>query len=289
MAVPWIPLLTIASQFLGPMLGNRTQEATQQNSSTTSLGGSTTQQAISSTGTQNTNQTQNSTDATTGESEQVVNRLDATTLGSLTQGVQKLLQDAGSGSAAIKAELDAITGAPSSFDSSKFVKGIMDSARSENDMALEAGSNRIQARTGVNTGTNSAAALLDAKLKRQGAASLAGIEANANATAEGIVRDNQTSRSGAITNLASGASNELSTMLTSLLNATQTSKDATKQQTVGNTTGSTATTTSEQQNQKQEGVTTQKQDTVATGTGSSVNNDWQTALAGIGKLFQTTF
>ncbi len=289
MAVPWVPLLTLASSFLGPLFGNQTKESTQQNSTTNTLGGSTSTQALDSTGTQNVQQQQNSNDVTQGESEQVVNRLDSTTMQSLTTGVQKLLQDAGMGSSAIKAELDAITGNRSDFDPKAFVSGIMQSARAENDMAMEAGSNRIQGRTGVNTGTNSAAALLDAKLKRQGVANLAGIEANAVAQGEQIAADGVTSRAGAVTNLASGASNELSTMLTSLLNAGQTSKDVTKQVATGVTSGTTNQQTVESQKQKQDSISTQKQDTIATGTGASSQHDWSKMFEGIGGILSAKF
>lgn len=281
MALPWIPLLTLGSQLLGGFLGNQTSETTQQNSTTTGVTGQTS--SLQSGTTQSQTSSGTSTGSETGAG--TVTRLDDATKSQLTDAVRGLLSDAGKGSTALQAELDRLSGTSSTFDPDAFVSGLMQSATARTNADLESGIGALGSRAGVNSGSNSAVALLESRLKSDAVANLAGIESNARGQAEQIRSANEANRAGAITSLAGGASAELSNLLSSLLQAGE------QQTTTATSTGteSSTSTAKEDTKQTQNQAGTTQQTTVATGTGKTQENDWASLLGNLGKVFSTTF
>lgn len=283
MAIPWIPLLAAGAQLLGGALGTSSQQQESQSgssiidgtSSQSSLGSTTTNQ------TQNSTQTQTSNDVATGTTSEEVSRLDEATRGQLTAAVQNLLKTAGSSTDAVKAQIESIGTPGSKFDPDAYVAGMMKSATANASSDFGSGVNGIRSRIGANSGTNSAAALLEKRLQDSTTANLAGIESQARGQAAQLQQQDITSRAGALTTLASSQQNELSALLTQLLNAGQVSKGASKTENVGTTAGTTQSTGTESSTSQQDtkNITSQTTNSSSSGSANGREQDWSKVLS----------
>lgn len=312
MAIPWIPILTTGASLLGSLLGNNDRTNQTENSTTTGTTAGTSKTAMNATTTQNQTQTQNSnqssSQASTQDTQQVsteqqagnISRLDSNTLDMLTQRVQQGLGGS-SGLDSIRRRLAEIDGSAPAFDSKAYVDSIMMGARSDVAGQVESATGNVQGRVGATGKSNSAAALLEAKIKNQAAGTLAGIQGDAMGKAAELSRVEQESRTGQITNLAAQTENGSQALLNALLQAreTQTTQGSAtqNQQTVGNqtgtTTGQTSTTaqSSENVSQNQTQVTAETQ---ASKTQGSVNQNsssinWGDMFTNLGKILSTSF
>lgn len=302
------PLLTLGSTFLGSLFGKNDNTTTVDNKN------STTQSVADSTagGTSSTSQTgttsQNTTASTTGntatntnesQNQDVsgnVSRLDDTTKNLLTGKVQSLLGSIDSSSSAIDSAIQKMQGG-TSFDAEAFVSGIAKQAQANATGQLEADTSKMLNHVGADSDTNSAAALLKARLLSDSASNVAGITSQAQLTAAQITGQNADT----LTKLTTAKSADTNQLLGNLLNAGQTEKQLTS----GVTSGATGTTTGTQANtavagtsaDKQSTVTAQKQTqnqtdvTSETAQENKANNtqDWTSFFSGIGKMLNPTF
>lgn len=309
--IPWIPILSTGASLLGSLFGNQKNQSQSENSNT--LGTSTVlgQTKLNSSTTQNTNQQQTSSQQsgqssteqvnTTQQQTGVTNRLDSETLGSLTDAVRQALSGkaVGAGGQAAAARLSEVQNTGAEFDADAYVRGIMEQTSSRLNSDLESGGNKIKSTVGARGGTNSAAALLEAKLNQQGAAELAGVNSQAVATAAEIKRQEQESKTGQITNLAAQTDSQIGNILGALLQATETQSQTavgsqgTVGSTAGTTTGSTSTTgsttetTSQTQDQKQ--ATNSAESTIGSIKANSGSTNWSDFFTSIGKIFSSGF
>ena len=306
---PWASLLSIGANLLGGLFGNQTSQTATQNQNTNTIG--TQGQKSDTTGTSATTQTQ--TGSTTQKNDQAsttdtdqnqsgtqtqnTSRLDSTTLATLTQQVQSLLGSAGAGKKAVDAQLGNVSSTANAFDPKAYVKGIMAAATSNANDTLDSGVNALKSNIGAGGDTNSAAALLENKLRNSTNASLAGVKSQATADASSI----QSSQSSQISSLGTASDASLNSLITSLLNAKETqsgvstsgTKGVTTGTTVGSTTGTTADTTkanttqSQQQNTAATSAQTIKD--VTNQSGDKNNQDWTSIFSNIGKMFGSSF
>lgn len=169
----------------GTQTQNQTQTGTNTTSGTTSTNSSTTG-SQSSTGTQSnaTSGTSSTTGTTTGTSTQTTSQFDQGTLSGLTGAVQDLLGSVMGNRGTVD------TSALSGFNPGDFVSGGMANAKAIAQASLDDNINQLISGVGGTPGTNSATALLANKLRNDTSASLAGTEANLNAQAQEIVRQN---------------------------------------------------------------------------------------------------
>lgn len=285
------PLMSIGSSLLGNFLGNTENSSTSGTSSsgattlskdksTTNLSGTSTNKVAETTGTtasgtQTTNQTGN------------VQRLDATTQNLLTQQVRDLLAGAGTGSDAINQRIAEL--GQSDFDTTGFVKGIMDAATSAANSELESGLNQITSASGGSVGNNSASALLANKLRIQQQNALAGVKSEAEARAAEI----QGNRSAELAGLNQSSMSSLSALLQPLLAASEVSSAAgtVKDTQAQNTTTNTNQTQTQQQKQTTKQAQQQQvaQTTTAQETTNKKKSNWEDTFSKLSKGFTASF
>lgn len=353
MVFPWIPLITAGLGIVGNIMGKKTDttQTTAQTqvgnilssglTSNNSTASGTTNQNTTSTGTTTQSQTDNSSGRTTGnqvtsqtgeqgtqqsgESTGVrtgeVSRLDDATRDLLTTQVQDLLSSSSGTKSALMQQLSEVSAMDPNFDTDSFIKGIMDQASSVVASDLESGTGGLESRIGAGESSNSAAALLSAKLRGAAAANLSGIKAQATAQAADIASrtaESKTTQLGQITGQLQQGTN---TLLNSLLSASQTesstesgtttSAGTTKSTTAGQTSESgtqTGTNTSTSRGattgseviagastgtQRDNSITSQTQNTTDStnqtlGQGTK-EVDWTTLFKGLSGIFSTQF
>jgi hypothetical protein len=204
--------------------------------------------ASTDTGTGTSNQTASQKQDTSQSG--TVSRLDDTTKNLLTAKVQGLL-GAGGTAQLLTNQATAVAGpGATTFDPEAFVSGIMQQATAQAKDSIGSDLAKISDRTGSNASGNSAAALLKAKVEGGAAANLAGIRANATATAADIVKSKQESTTSQLATLASAQDQGLNSLVGNLLQAGQTEIASTVGNTVGTTVGSTTDTRAGTQSQK---------------------------------------
>jgi hypothetical protein len=309
------PLINLGSLFFGSLFGKQTNQ-TQSTSSKESTAGS---QSAASGGTsstvQDTTQTQNtqstSAGTTSGEQQQNqtsnttggVSRLDESTKDLLTQQLQSMLSTASAGSTATGNRLTELSSpnAGGNFDPDAFVTGIMQQATAQQKSSMESDLAKIGDTTGAGADTNSAAALLKARVNSDAVANLAGVKASATSTAEQIRQAGQQSLTQQISNLASSKIGDINTLLGNLLNAGQTETSATgtaitgsnttqQNSTTGTNTKSTSDTTEKsQQAQTQTGTSAQNSTTKGTATAAKTEQDWTKFFDGLSGMFNAQF
>jgi len=310
--IPWIPILTTGASLLGSLFGKNENTNQSENSESTGTTAGTSKTQMNATTTQNQVQTQNSNQAsnqasvqdiqqqTTEQQAGNISRLDSNTLDMLTQAVQSGLGDQ-SGLESVRKRLAEINGQSPAFDSAGYVNSIMQSARSDVAGQVESATGNVRGRVGATGKSNSAAALLEAKIKNQGAATLAGVQGDAMAKAAELSRVEQESRTGQITNLAgqtdAGSANLLNALLQARETQSTTGSATSNQQQVGNQTGtttgqtSTNTQTNENVNQNQTQVTAETQASKTVGNIKQGTNsmDWGSMFTNLGKILSTSF
>lgn len=287
-----IPLIAIGSQFLGSLFGSN---QTQKENSTTVTTGSSLQNATSSqsqttsqSGSQNSDSTSNqsSTQQQNGTQVGQTNRLDAGTKSLLTQKVQELMGSIGGGTNQALSELKT-----NEFNPTAFVDGIMKSATAQAQGDFESNANKIKMNTGAAADTNSAAALLENKIRGDMTSNLAGIRA----TAEGKAAEITQNRAQALTSIGAAQGQDFNTLLTSLLNSGEQTTQQSAQSVNGSTSGNTSTdTTSSALTQadttgSQKTATNQAQTEIAAGVTKKNSQDWTNLFQTIGKAFGATF
>lgn len=231
---------------------NRNESGTQTGTeSTNSTQTSNNQTNSSTTGSQTSaqQQTNASQQASTQQGTQATDNISrlfgAETFESLDASVRDLLTQATSGAA----------GPIDQFDEAGFVSGVVADANARNNDVLDGQLGSLFSSTGGNASTNTMAALLGNRLANNNAANIAGIQSNAQATAEGITRDN------AVANRSIQAQDDnLLTQLTGLLRGgvtTETGQAVTSQAgtQTGSETGSTTGTQSSAQQTASESQT----------------------------------
>lgn len=296
MAVPWIPLLTLGASLLGGLAGKTDTQSQNQNSTGSQTGIGTVNNAAETKSTSNVTQSQQSNQQSNQTSSETqtgtVTRLDSDTLSLLTDTVRAALAGT-NGQSAVTDRIEEISGGGSLFDGDKYVQGVMNQATSRMNRDIESGGNQIASRAGASSRTNSATALLRAKLNQEGASELAGIRAEAERTAAELKRADQESRTSQIGSLSNQQNTALSNMLNSLLGANEQSQQSgtgvTGGTTVGTTTGTTKTVDEQSQLQVQNTLTTAIANEIAKATGKTQSNDWGSLFSSIGGMFKTTF
>lgn len=297
-----LPLIGIGSQFLGSFFGKTDTEKQNTNSVSNTTGAQNSTSSQDSTtitnGSQNTNSqsSQDTTQNSTGNQIGNVSRLDSTTQGLLTDKVRQLLASAGGGNAAVDQQLSALNQpGGQAFDADQFVTGIMAQATATAGQNFDSNMGKVKARTGAAADTNSAAALLENKLRNETAANLAGVRSSATATAADINRSQQESKTNQVTQLAGTQAGGLQALIGSLLNAGEQSTVNTNNNTTGQTSGTTNSQSTQQQTQQQNTDATQKTASTqvdtskSSGQGSTNSQDWTKMFENIGKMFGATF
>lgn len=312
MAIPWIPILTTGASLLGGLLGKNENTNQSQNTQTAGTSAGTSKSVMDATTTQNQVQTQNSNQASTQASTQdtqavsteqqagAVTRLDSTTLDKLTQAVQGGLTGDNSLDI-IRRRMAEIDGSAPAFDQKAYIDSIMLGARSDVGQQVESATSNVRGRVGATGRSNSAAALLEAKIKNQGAATLAGIQGDAQGKAAELARAEGESKTGQITNLAAqteaGSANLLNALLQAREEQTTVGSATNNQQTTGSqagtTTGTTQTNTTgtevAKQTQQQVTAETQASKTQGTTKQNSNSQDWGSLFTNLGKILSTSF
>lgn len=312
MSIPWIPILSAGAGLLGSLFGDNKNTNQSENSATSTTEAQTNKTSLDATTTQNTTQTQQSNQASNQASTQDVNgltteqqtgaltRLDATTLDLLTQAVQKGL-GSDNDLQVLRQRMSELSGNTPAFDSEGYINSIMSSARNDVAGQVESATGSVQGRVGANGRSNSAAALLEAKIKNQGAATLAGIQGDAQAKAEELSRARQESTTGQITNLAAqtdaGSANLLNALLSAKESQTSVGTTAQNQNTVGSTSGTTVGNTATQnqvtENQSQDQVQAVASTSASRTKGNIKQNsselNWGDLFTNLGKALGSQF
>jgi len=217
-----------------------TQNTSGTQNQTTTGKSSTTSQGTSSTS-QVSDQTQNTTgkQTTTG----VTQNFDASTLEALGGNIGQFISKILGGSTSSP---DAAAGALGTFDPEAFINNTMKAAAASTADQVGQATRGVTSLVGGNASENSMSALLDADIQNKAGASLAGVRAGAEKTAQDI----QTQRAGALSQIGTSAQNALSQVLNAIKGGTQTtSQDATNVASTGTTGTNTATTNTSEQSQ----------------------------------------
>ena len=204
-----------------------TQNQTTNSTSNTSSSGTSSTSA-------NTDQTQNTTgkQSTTG----VTQNFDPKTLEALGGNIGDFISKILGGSTA---NPDAAASALGTFDPEKFINDTMAAATASTADQVGQATRGVTSLTGGNAAENSMTALLDQHIKDQAGASLAGVRATAEQTAQGI----QANRAQALSGIGTSSENALSQVLNAIKGGTQTTtQDATNVASTGTTGTNTSTT-----------------------------------------------
>lgn len=229
------------------LTGSQTQAGQQSgttSTSTSSSGTSTTQQQGSTT--QDQSQTQSGTQKTTG----LTTSLGSDVISTVSDAVKSVL--AGGINPENIAKLSEMIGGRTGFDSNQFVADTVNAARTRGEETLQEQVSGASNAIGGTPATNSMAALLQQRGRNDLEANLAGVRANAAATAEDIQNKNLTTAVGA----QSGVAN-IGTALTEALKGGQTTTDMTSltdqiSNLIGKGTSASSGVTSEQQQSAQQ-------------------------------------
>ncbi len=144
------------------------------------------------------------------------------------------------------------------FNAQKFVEGNLASARSSTQSALEDNLNQLVSGIGGSASGNSAVALLSNRLRGDAAANLSGVEANLNAQANEILRQNALAGSQIDSNQQSFLVNLVQALKGGTATATGTEQQQTQSNTAQQQTGTTVGTESQQTQQSASSTQTQQ-------------------------------
>ena len=238
------------------LTGSQNQNTNESGATTSATSGTT-----SSTGQQSgvTTQDQSQAQSGTTKSSGTTTTLGGDVMSSLSAAVKQVLSG-GINPANIDALSSMIAGR-TGFDSQKFVAGQVDAARTRGEQTLQEATSARNADIGGTPATNSMAELLAARGRNDLESSIAGVQANATATAEDIQNKNLTAATGAQSGIAG-----IGAALTEALKGGTTTTDTTQlmdqiQQLVGK--GTTAESTASQQATESNTATTQLLNTIA--------------------------
>lgn len=251
------PLLGVGANLLGTVMGNQTNDTVNKTESVNST---------ATTGIKEGDKT-----ALSNKTNQTTSRLDPATQALLTQKVQQLLNSAGSGQSAVAGQLSSVTAPGADFDPHAFVAGIMKAATSNATYDQESSLNKIASSTGGTADTNSAAALLSNRVRNATADNLAGVQADATARGQEILKTHADTISG----LAASQDQGLNTMIGALLQGQETTAGTQNQ----------AQTTQQVQQQ----IAKTKQTTKTNGKSGSNKNDFEDFFGTLAKAFGSNF
>jgi len=119
------------------------------------------------------------------------------------------------------------------FDVAGFAKGVTDQASAAAGLDLESAINGLLSKSGVTESGNSMNALLANKLRNQTTANIAGVNAQATATGEGIRSSQSNTLTQGIQNLSATLSQQILQLIQGTRGATATGTSTSKEDTVG--------------------------------------------------------
>lgn len=260
MALPLLPLLSLGTSLLGGLMGNQTN--TTQNTNGTAA--TTTAQNVNS-----VNQGASTTN-NMGMDSRAITRLDAPTTKNLTGRVNAGI-DSGESASALRMKRAGELGSAKNFDVDTFVNGIVQGATADANQGLESNINALESGIGATGKKNSAAALLENKMRTSTAASLAATKSEAVAQGENIRLTGQDSRTNQISTLLGQEDSATTNLLNSLLSAKE------NQAGTNNVLQNTNTTESQIQNTTQTGA-----EITQSGTQQNTGqHNWQDLLKGL--------